>query len=61
LNSHAWHGCDSLIPRITVCGPLDVGSVSVSLAVLSPSATSLSIAALHVGAVAVFLNVVRIA
>lgn len=61
MNSHAWHGRDSLIPRVPICGALDVGSVSVSLAVLSPSASSLSISALHAGAVTVLLNVVRIA
>ena len=61
MNGHAWHGCDSLIPRITVCGALDVGSVPVSLAVLGPCATCLRVVALHAGTVTKFLDVVRIA
>ena len=61
MSSHARHGRDSLIPRVPICGALDVGSVSVSLAVLGPCATCLRVVALHAGTVAKFLDVVRIA
>jgi hypothetical protein len=60
LNGHSGHGCDGLIPRVPIRVALNVGCVAVSLAVLGPIAACLRVVSLHVGGVAVLLDVVRI-
>ncbi len=52
---------NGLVPRVSVGVALDVGCVSVGLAVLRPCATCLRVIALHVCGVAVSLDVVRVA
>jgi hypothetical protein len=61
LDDHAGHCLDSLIPAVAVGVSLDLGRISVSLAVLSPCAASSSVATLHICAVTVLLYVVAVA
>ena len=60
LNSHTRQGGNSLIPTISVGGTLHGSCISVGLAILGPSATSLGVRTLHACGISKLLNAVGI-